>query len=182
MSLVLSYRGNNFAFYHYERHKLHYYVKCIAVFFSVSYMHGKLNYIHCIYIYMCVYLCVFLYNRRSCTRWFEDFGRKTFCFVHHSIINDSHPFVCSTVLFCVVITSCHNISMKSIYYTTYWNPFIILHVYTIVFYIIIIFHNFVHLPFSIHSFLFSCFNAVYVILIITLLQRPIFYHTDSDSV
>lgn len=162
MSLVLSYRGNNFAFYHYERHKLHYYVKCIAVFFSVSYMHGKLNYIY-------IYLCVFLYNRRSCTRWFEDFGRKTFCFVHHSIINDSHPFVCSTVLFCVAITSCHNISMKSIYYTTYWNPFIILHVYTIVFYIIIIFHNFVHLPFSIHSFLFSCFNAVYVILIITLL-------------
>lgn len=51
MSLVLSYRGNNFAFYHYERHKLHYYVKCIAVFFSVSYMHGKLDYIY-IYIYV----------------------------------------------------------------------------------------------------------------------------------
>lgn len=133
-------------------------------FFSVSYMHDKLNFI------IHVFLCVFLYNRRSCTRWFEDFGRKTFCFVHRPIIYYSHPFVCSTVLFCVVITSCHNISMKSIYYTTYWNPFIIiLHVYTIVFYIIIIFHNFVHLPFSIHFFLFSCFNAVYVILIITLL-------------
>lgn len=28
-----------FAFYHYERHKLHYYVKCIAVFF-LSQLHA----------------------------------------------------------------------------------------------------------------------------------------------
>lgn len=142
-------------------------------FFSVSYMHGKLNYIY-------IYLCVFLYNRRSCTRWFEDFGRKTFCFVHHSIINDSHPFVCSTVLFCVVITSCHNISMKSIYYTTYWNPFIILHVYTIVFYIIIIFHNFVHL------FLYTFFLLVVLMPLCNIDYytsiKSHFYHTDSDSV
>lgn len=84
--------------------KLHEYV----IMFKLNQLHGKVKIIH---------ICS-SYNRRSCTRRFKDFGHRTFCLVHQSIINDSHLFVCSTVLICAIITPCHDISMKSIYYIT----------------------------------------------------------------